>query len=576
MSVKTFFAAMTLKMKIILVCAAVAVAGGTAAVVGVALTKEDSYRVIKVFELNGEAVVTRADQGDLDAYVGMNLESGDSLTVGDDSTLRISMDNDKYILLDSGTILELTATGTAADSRTVVDLKQGTILNEITNALSENSSYEVSTPKASMAVRGTSYMVSVEKEEDGSFIIRENTFQGNVEAELFDPKGNRTGNTALVPPDKGVTIRTEPDKDSGNPAEIDGTSSFVQEDMNGEISDLEEGKSPLHDIIYDDISSNIKDNAIRSNDEDLMILENDVINKLRGETGEKSDTSATTTATEAQTSASVTSITSAETTASETTSEQTEATTRATAVTTVPVSSVTTTVTTVPTEPETTTVRSVTTKPETTTVTSVTIKTETTTKTSVTTKSETTSKKSVTTVPTQAGTAPSYVSGYTGTTVITTVPTETEPITETIVSTVTETTSETTVSTETEVPTMTNDSTVSDTSTEMPSIPDTSDSTESVIPTEMPSIPDTSDSTESVIPTEIPSIPDTSDPTESVIPTEMPSVPDTSDPTESVIPTEMPSIPDTSDPTESVIPTEMPSVPDTSDPTESESPPTSS
>ncbi|MBP0956609.1 MAG: FecR domain-containing protein [Oscillospiraceae bacterium] len=296
MSVKAIFAAMTLKVKIIVICTAVAVTSAAAVAVGVAVTKEDTYRVLKVFEMTGTAMVAREGSGELEAYVGMNLESGDTLTVDNDSTLRISMDSDKYVLLDSGTILELTAAGTSADSRTSINLKKGTILNEITNPLSANSSYEVSTPKATMAVRGTSFTVSVEKDSVGGFTIREDTFNGKVEVILLDTKGNPRNDKVIVPADKGVTIRTEPDKESGNPAEIDGNSRFVYEDENGVISELGEGDDPIRDIRYNMISATVRMNALRSNDENLMLLDDKIVAKLRGSSDNASETTVQTTA----------------------------------------------------------------------------------------------------------------------------------------------------------------------------------------------------------------------------------------------------------------------------------------
>ena len=280
MSVKAFLAAMSLKVKVIAVCTAVAVTSAAAVAVGVAVNREDTYRVLKVFEMTGMAVVDREGSGELEAYVGMNLESGDTLTVGDDSTLRISMDNDKYVLLDGGTILELTAAGTPSDSRTEINLKKGTILNEITNSLSANSTYEVSTPKATMAVRGTSFTVSVDEDSEGGYTIRENTFNGKVEVILLDSEGNKTENTAFVTADKGVTIRTERNESTGNPAEVDGTSRFVFEE-NGIISEIAGGANPVHEINYNIISAAIKENALRSNDQSIMKLDDKVVSKLR-------------------------------------------------------------------------------------------------------------------------------------------------------------------------------------------------------------------------------------------------------------------------------------------------------
>ena len=285
MSVKTFIAAMSLKVKIIIACSAAFVISGAVAA-GVILTKEDTYRVLKVFEMTGSSVITREGTGDIDAYIGMNLESGDTVTVGSGSTLRLALDSDKYLMLDSDTVLELIASGTAADSRTAINLKQGTILNEITTPLSANSSYEVSAPKATMAVRGTSFTVSVDKDNDGGYTIRENTLNGKVEVTLLDAEGNPTKKLVLVGADKGVTIRTEPDENSGNPAEKDGISRFVMEDENGNIFELGEGDDPIHEIFYNMLSAKVKENALRSNDEHLMELDELIVRKLRGELDE--------------------------------------------------------------------------------------------------------------------------------------------------------------------------------------------------------------------------------------------------------------------------------------------------
>ena len=282
MSVKTFIAAMSLKVKIIVACSAAFVISGAVAA-GVILTKEDTYRVLKVFEMTGSSVITREGTGDIDAYIGMNLESGDTVTVGSGSTLRLALDSDKYLMLDSDTVLELIASGTAADSRTAINLKQGTILNEITTPLSANSSYEVSAPKATMAVRGTSFTVSVDEDGSGGYTIRENTLNGKVEVTLLDAEGNPTKKIVLVGADKGVTIRTEPDENSGNPAEKDGISRFVMEDENGNIFELGEGDDPIHEIFYNMLSAKVKENALRSNDEHLMELEELIVQKLRGE-----------------------------------------------------------------------------------------------------------------------------------------------------------------------------------------------------------------------------------------------------------------------------------------------------
>lgn len=281
MSLKALVAGLTLKMKVIIAVAAVLVVGGTAAVVGYNVTKEDAYRVLKVFEMTGDSTVYREGSGDLEAYVGMNLESGDVLSVGDESTLRVVLDNDKYILLDGGTVLELNAAGTAADSRTTVNLRQGTILNEITNPLSANSSYEVNAPKATMAVRGTSFSVSVRDDGSGGYNIDETTYHGLVNVSILDEEGNII-QSEDVGVDKAVDIHTLKNENTGNPAEKDGRAEFVIIDENGSIRPLSDGESPVHDAFYEFVPMLIRSRVVESNNTNLMDIEQNVINRIMG------------------------------------------------------------------------------------------------------------------------------------------------------------------------------------------------------------------------------------------------------------------------------------------------------
>ncbi len=282
MNVKSAIAQLTVKTKIIIGCC-MAVAAAAAVVVGIVLGRDETYRVLKVFEMNGSSVITREELGELDAYVGMNLENGDTVNVGEESTLRLVLDNDKYVLLDSGTVMKLNAAGNASDSRTSIELQKGSILNEITNPLSANSSYEVATPKATMAVRGTSFIVSVNENPDGSYNINVYTLDGKVEVTLLDSEGNPTDKKAMVSEGYSVAIITEPNSESGNPAEIDGSSRFVYIDENGIVSELGNGDDPVREIIYDLIPQNLRMVAVNSHDGRLMVLAENIIRKLRGE-----------------------------------------------------------------------------------------------------------------------------------------------------------------------------------------------------------------------------------------------------------------------------------------------------
>ncbi len=222
-------AALTLKAKIIIAAASAAVvAAGTVGTVMLLNNKEESYRVVKVFETQGQYnTVDRDTSGTLDAYSGMNLQNGDVVTTGADSNIRISLDGDKYILIDHDSEVHLVAENSAKDSKTVIELKKGEILNEITEPLSENSTYEVNTPKATMAVRGTSFYVQTEELDNGSYMTDLEVVHGKVAVWLYDENGDKKGGEVYVSEGCKVTIVIDPNESSENTPDVDGNAYFV-------------------------------------------------------------------------------------------------------------------------------------------------------------------------------------------------------------------------------------------------------------------------------------------------------------------------------------------------------------
>lgn len=294
--------------------AVVAAAGITAAVI---FSGTDSYRVLKVFELNGSAAVVRESAGELDAYVGMNLESGDVITVNSGS-VRLSLDNSKYVLLEEGTVLELVAEGTSTDSKTTLNLREGAILSEITESLSANSFYEVNVPKSTMAVRGTSFRISLIKLTDGSYIADISTFHGRVAVQLYNEDGSKKGGEVIVGENRSAKIKTE-DTGSKNP-EIDGKAYFVIVDPEtGEIVAVSDGEDPVFDTDYSEIPEEVIRIILNSDEIKRLELSEPVLEAIRGNDKNVKQTSAASETSAPVTSAEKTEKTSAETTVPEST-----------------------------------------------------------------------------------------------------------------------------------------------------------------------------------------------------------------------------------------------------------------
>ncbi len=164
----------------------------------------ESYRSVMVYELEGSAVIERAQIGAIEAAENLYLESGDRVTVGEDSMLRLKLDDDKYVTAEADTVLVLTAAGDAQDSETRIELERGAVTNEIQNPLSAQSVYETVTPNAVMAVRGTIYRAELGEDEEGNQVTRVCCFEGAVElasvsgAESYRPVLVEAGNEASV------------------------------------------------------------------------------------------------------------------------------------------------------------------------------------------------------------------------------------------------------------------------------------------------------------------------------------------------------------------------------------------
>ncbi|MDY2847498.1 MAG: hypothetical protein SOU50_04685, partial [Oscillospiraceae bacterium] len=101
---------------------------------------------------------------------------------------------------------------------------------------------------------------------------------------------------------KGIIIKTEPNSETGNPAEVDGTSYFVYETEEGVFINVIKPEDPVNDIVYDYIAAAVKEYALRSSEDGTLVLSDFIISKLKGEAAAPSlpeseeETSATTSA----------------------------------------------------------------------------------------------------------------------------------------------------------------------------------------------------------------------------------------------------------------------------------------
>lgn len=173
--------------------------------------KEEGYRVIQVYEVNGKATIAREKVGNMDAYEKLNLVSGDWLSVLKESYMRLKMDEDKYMLIEEESELSIFATGSDKNSKTDIQLEKGSITVEVQNKLGSEESFEVTTPNAVMAVRGTVFHISAGVDEKGEPITKVAIFEGAVTVQKTDESG-QSSEEQTIEGGKEVLIY---EKDSG-------------------------------------------------------------------------------------------------------------------------------------------------------------------------------------------------------------------------------------------------------------------------------------------------------------------------------------------------------------------------
>ena len=158
------------KRLIAIIASAAAVVIAVAAVLFFVLRKDDSYRLLKLYEFEGTGSVTREGKGEITPYTNMVLESGDKVTLNT-GRLTIQADEDKYIHLDEQTEIMLVASGSGDNSKTQIELLKGGISNDIRNKLTGQSSYEINTPNSTMSVRGTVFYTFIYEIDGVKYVL---------------------------------------------------------------------------------------------------------------------------------------------------------------------------------------------------------------------------------------------------------------------------------------------------------------------------------------------------------------------------------------------------------------------
>lgn len=163
--------------------------GGAAAIAVIVLCIflfDKHVREVNVIEFSGSVEVERPSITDLLAvFTGMRLEEGDFIQTGKSSSVTMTIDQNKIAKLaeNSRASFDEVAEGKGGQV-TSIYLESGTLINDIKEKLSEDATYKVNTPNATVSVRGTYFVVSVGAEEGYDGVVTKiNVYSGSVKVE---------------------------------------------------------------------------------------------------------------------------------------------------------------------------------------------------------------------------------------------------------------------------------------------------------------------------------------------------------------------------------------------------------
>lgn len=143
--------------------------------------KNESYRTVKIYQIDGKAEIYRDGGEPITPYVNMLLEAGDEIKTLEDGYLYIKLDEDKYLMATPNSSFTLEAKGKAENGKTHIELKSGDIKVHVINPLSDGAEFNVSTGNSTMAIRGTSFGVSCSESK-----TRYEVYDGNVDVSAPD------------------------------------------------------------------------------------------------------------------------------------------------------------------------------------------------------------------------------------------------------------------------------------------------------------------------------------------------------------------------------------------------------
>lgn len=171
-----------------------------------------SDRKLSIKDISGSAFILKSD-GQIPADKNTALESGDVIITASDGEVKLSVDKDKYIIIEPDTTLYVNFTDVSEKGSVIVNISEGSAICRLDSKLPKNSAFEVRTPNAVISAAGTvfrtdfSYLDTYGGREAVKLTEVE-CAEGSVDIQLYDDNASPADQLMLLAEGKSARLMT--------------------------------------------------------------------------------------------------------------------------------------------------------------------------------------------------------------------------------------------------------------------------------------------------------------------------------------------------------------------------------
>lgn len=161
-----------------------------------------TVRSVTVVDIKGSAMIIR---GTKQTYASKRsvLSSGDVINTAEDSTVRIRIDDGKYIAVEPESSVYIYYTGISGSGDVSVNIAAGAVTCQLDKPLGKNETFVVKTPNTAVNVRGTVFRTEFSFREnymgaENVMLTHVQNFDGSVLLQLYSEEGEKTDEPMLL------------------------------------------------------------------------------------------------------------------------------------------------------------------------------------------------------------------------------------------------------------------------------------------------------------------------------------------------------------------------------------------